>query len=164
MSQATMCLKCFEPVQKGWQQTRHKEQCKGRPDTSNFTTAKTTLPDKDQDHTNQCQEVTEVMEDDHVQNQLADTDQDLHQGGTTATDEIGRQRAKDQLRVLMSPKTREILEFLETAEMGEGCSREHAQGWLDYHKKKGGPSAHLLPKDIRTCWQHLAKVNVCVMV
>ena len=99
------------------------------------------------------------MEDDHVQNQLADTDQDLHQGGTTATDEIGRQRAKDQLRVLMSPKTREILEFLETAEMGEGCSREHAQGWLDYQKKKGGQSAQLLPKDIRTCWKHVAKVN-----
>ena len=83
----------------------------------------------------------------------------MHQGGTMPADEVGRQRAKENLRVLFSPKTREILEFLGTAEIGEGCSREHAQGWLDYHKKKGGPSAQLLPKDIRACWKHVAKVN-----
>jgi len=61
-------------------------------------------------------------------------------------------------RVHFAPKTLEILEFLGTSEMGEGCSREHAQGWLDYIKKKGGVSAALLPKDIRTCWNHVAKV------
>ena len=61
-------------------------------------------------------------------------------------------------RVHFAPKTLEILEFLGTSEMGEGCSREHAQGWLDYIKKKGGASATLLPKDIRTCWNHVAKV------
>jgi hypothetical protein len=59
---------------------------------------------------------------------------------------------------LLSPKTLEIIEFLGTAEMGQGCSREYAQGWLDYQKKKGGASATLFPKDIRTCWNHVAEV------
>jgi hypothetical protein len=49
---------------------------------------------------------------------------------------------------------------LATAEKGEGCSREHAQGWLDYHHAKGGPSAKLLPKDIRTCWKHVSKAAI----
>jgi len=149
-----MCLKCFEPVQKGWQQTHHLQQCRGTPDTTIFTQAKTTLQHNQDDHTNQDDQV-----DDPGENQLADNNQDMHQGGTIATDEVGGQRAKEKLRVLFTPKTLEILEFLGTAEKGEGCSREHAQGWLDYHTKKGGPSAHLLPKDIRTCWKHVAKVN-----
>ena len=55
-------------------------------------------------------------------------------------------------------KTKEILTFLETAERGEGSSREHAQCWLDYQHAKGGQNAKLLPKDIRTCWKHVAEV------
>ena len=157
MSQSTMCMKCFEPVQKGWQQTYHMQLCRGRPDTTNFTQVKTTLQHNidDDDHTNQAG--TEV--DDPGENQLAEQVQDIRQGGTIATDEVVVQRAKGKVRVLLTPKTREILEFLSTAEKGEGCSREHAQGWLDYKKKKGGQSAQLLPKDIRTCWKHVAKVN-----
>ncbi len=68
------------------------------------------------------------------------------------------QRAILPFRTSLSLKTKEILSFLATAEKGEGCSREHAQGWLDYHHAKGGPSARLLPKDIRTCWKHVSKV------
>jgi hypothetical protein len=119
-----------------------------------LTQAKTTLQHNIDNHTNQ--ELTEV--DDPGENQLADKDQDMHQGGTIATDEVGGQRAKAKLRLYFTPKTREILEFLGTAEKGEGCSREHAQGWLDYQKQKGGQNAHLLPKDIRTCWKHVSKV------
>ena len=155
MPHTTMCLKCFEPVQKGWHQTHHLQQCRGTPDTTNLTQAKTTLQHNIDNHTNQ--ELTEV--DDPGENQLADKDQDMHQGGTIFTDEVGGQRAKEKLRLYFTPKTREILEFLGTAEKGEGCSREHAQGWLDYQKKKGGQTAHLLPKDIRTCWKHVSKVN-----
>ena len=155
MSQSTMCLKCFEPVQKGWQQTHHMQQCRGRPDTTNFTQGKAALQHNIDDHTNQ--EVPEVY--DPGEHQLAHKEQDMQQGGSSTTDEVAGQRTAEKLRVLFSPKTTEILEFLGTAEMGEGCSREHAQGWLDYHKKKGGYSAQLLPKDIRTCWKHVAKVN-----
>jgi hypothetical protein len=61
-------------------------------------------------------------------------------------------------RSALSTTTREILTFLATAEKGEGCSREHAQAWLDYTHAKGGPGAHLLPKDIRTCWKHVVRV------
>ncbi len=150
-----MCLKCFEPVQKGWQQKHHMQQCRGQPDSTNFTQAKTKLQHNIDDHTNQ----EETAVDAPGEIQLRDQDEEMHQGGTIATDEEGGQRAKEKLRVLFSPKTKEILEFLATAEMGEGCSREHAQGWLDYQKTKGGQSAQLLPKDIRTCWKHVAKVN-----
>ena len=61
-------------------------------------------------------------------------------------------------RSALSPKTREILTFLATAEKGEGCSRENAQAWLDYTHEKGGSATNLLPKDIRTCWKHVARV------
>ena len=61
-------------------------------------------------------------------------------------------------RSALSTKTREILTFLATAEKGEGCSRENAQAWLDYTHAKGGPATNLLPKDIRTCWKHVARV------
>ncbi len=60
----------------------------------------------------------------------------MHQGATLRADVVERERAKKKLRVFFTPKTSEILEFLGTAEMGEGCSREHAQGWLNYQKKK----------------------------
>ncbi len=131
------------------------QQCRGQPDSTNFTQAKTKLQHNIDDHTNQ--EETAILA--PGENQLRDKDEEVHQCGTIATDDVGGQRAKEKLRVLFSPKTREILEFLATAEMGEGCSREHAQGWLDYQKQKGGQSAQFLPKDIRTCWKHVAKVN-----
>ena len=127
-----MCLKCFEPVQKGWHQTHHLQHCRGPTDTTNSTQAKTTLQHNIDDHTNQ--EVNEV--DVAGEHQLADNDQEMHQGGTIATEEVVGQRANEKLRSQLTPKTREILEFLGTAEKGEGCSREHAQGWLDYQKKK----------------------------
>jgi len=61
-------------------------------------------------------------------------------------------------KYFLGQKTRAILKFLDTAEKGEGCSREKAQSWLDYHHMKGGPNSRLLPKDIRTLWKHVAKV------
>ena len=61
-------------------------------------------------------------------------------------------------RVSLSPRMKEILTFLATAERGEGCSRENAQCWLDYQHAKGGQNAKLLPKDIRTLWSHVAAV------
>lgn len=155
MSQSTMCLKCFEPVQKGWQQKHHMRQCTGRPDATNFILAKETLEPTGEDQPNNELFAVNAAGD----NLLAAIDEDIHQGATLGADEVEREPAKKKLRVFFSPKTNEILEFLGTAEMGEGCSREHAQGWLNYQKKKGGPSAQLLPKDIRTCWKHVAEVN-----
>ena len=61
-------------------------------------------------------------------------------------------------RVPLSPKIKKILTFLATAERVEGCSREYAQSWLDFQHAEYGQAAHLLPKDIRTCWSHVATV------
>jgi hypothetical protein len=155
----TMCIKCFEPVQVGWKQAHHTQHCKGRPAPTNFTQVKKTLqhPKDDQDTNEQLTNV-----DDSRQDEQEDEGQDMHLGGDTAIHEVGVYAAPAQLWASITPKTKEILEFLSTAEMGEGCSREHAQAWLDYHKKKGGPSSRLLPKDIRTCWDHVAKIHTCV--
>ena len=130
-------------------------QCTGRPDATNFTQAKITLKPTIEDQPNHELFEVNAAGDYH----LADIDEDMHQGATLPAEEVRRERPEGKLLVVLSPKTREILEFLGTAEMGEGCSREHAQGWLNYQKKKGGPNAQLLPKDMRTCWKHVAEVN-----
>ena len=137
MNQFTMCLKCFEPVQRGWQHTHHIRTCNGRPGATNFREAKTTQQHKQEDQRNE--EPSEVNAPDN--SQLAVEDEDIHEGAIMPTDGVERKRTNEKLRLLLTPKTKEIVEFLRTAEMGEGCSREHAQGWLDYHKKKGSLSA-----------------------
>jgi hypothetical protein len=68
------------------------------------------------------------------------TDEHTDQQQTDVEDPVEDERpAMRKSRVLLPPKTIEILEFLGTAEMGEGCSREHAQGWLDCQKKRVEP-------------------------
>ena len=66
-------------------------------------------------------------------------------------------------KYFLGQKTRAILKFLDTAEKGEGCSREKAQSWLDYHRAEGGPNSRLMPKDIRTLWKHVAKVGFIML-
>ena len=67
-------------------------------------------------------------------------------------------------RVSLLPKMKKILKFLATAERGEGCSREYAQSWLDFQHAEYGQAAHLLPKDIRTCWSHVATVLYVIIL
>lgn len=67
-------------------------------------------------------------------------------------------------RVSLLPKTKKIINFLATAERGEGCSREYAQSWLDFQHAEYGQTAHLLPKDIRTCWSHVATVLYVIIL
>ena len=131
MSESTMCLKCFEPVQIGWQQKHHIRQCTGRPDATNFILAKETVEPTGEDQPN-----NELLQQEDIQQEETISSQretilgeDIQQEATLGADEVEREPAKKKLRVFFSPKTNEILEFLGTAEMGEGCSREHAQGW-----------------------------------
>jgi hypothetical protein len=87
-----------------------------------------------------------------------DQSQHLEESTGIAADVMVALPAIFKYRSPLGEKSKEILDFLRTAEMGEGCSREHAQGWLDYHHRKGGRSASVFPKDIRTLYEHLAKV------
>jgi hypothetical protein len=158
MSQMNMCLECFEPVVKGWKMVHHKKHCRGRPVTNKLTQSRaSTEPQVEDPGEEPPQDNTQEVED-LGEEPPQDNTQDLNQGTYAASHVVGVQPARGKLRVWLTPKTQEIIEFLGTAEKGEGCSREHAQGWLDYHKGKGGASASLLPKDIRTCWEHVAKV------
>jgi hypothetical protein len=59
----------------------------------------------------------------------------------------------------LSPEVKEAMEFLAMCDTGEGCSREMAQAFLKYHRSKGGPSARMLPKDVRTCWSRVEQVS-----
>ena len=108
-----MCLQCNQLVGKGWALFNHMKQCRGLPDTTYLA------PVEAQEH---------CLMDEH------NDDQQM-----ILEDLVDNQRpAMGTTRVHFAPKTLEILEFLGTSEKGEGCSREHAQGWLDYIKKKGG--------------------------
>jgi len=153
-----MCLQCFQPVDRGWKMVHHMKHCRGRPVTNNLTQSRVPLvqvlgEEPPQDNTQALDQGSCAAS--HV---VEDNTQALDQGTSAASHVVGLQPAPVKLRVWLTPKTQEIIEFLETAEKGEGCSREHAQGWLDYQKRKGGASASLLPKDIRTCWEHVTKV------
>ena len=58
----------------------------------------------------------------------------------------------------LTPKLKAIVEFLETVEFGEGQSRAHSHYSLEYTHSCVCAKTMLLPKDIRTCWIHVAKV------
>jgi hypothetical protein len=137
----------------------HAKQCRGRCDKPNNFAQAGEKDEAIECHTGEQsdQQVTEV--DDPIDDARQGKRQHLELSDSTDLHLVGGKPSKRKSLVSIGPKTREILEFLGTAEMGEGCSREHAQGWLKYHKKKGGVSSNLLPKDIRTCWNHVAEVK-----
>jgi hypothetical protein len=157
MSQSTMCLQCFESVHKGWPMLHHKRSCKGKPDNNNFTQSMATQQCEVDDLNNQEEEDT--LHPKHDEGPLSNVcivqPAILPEAHTPilwhVTPILPRMYS-------LTSTTREILEFLATAEKGEGTSRGQAQAWLDYHHAKGAPSARLMPKDIRTCWKHVSKV------
>ena len=151
MSQSTMCLQCFESVHKGWPMLHHKRSCKGKPDKNNFTQSTATQQCDVDDLNNQ--EEDDTLHPKHVEGPPSNVC--IVQPANLP---VAHTPILPRMYSLTST-TREILEFLATAEKGEGTSREHAQAWLDYHHAKGGPSARLMPKDIRTCWKHVSKVS-----
>ena len=128
MAQLNMCLQCLEPKGRGWAMFHHAKHCKGRSDKpNNFAQA------------GQQAEANECHTDEHTDQQLTEVDvpvddarqdrkrQRLELRDCTDLHLVGGQPSKRKSRVSIGPRTREILEFLGTAEMGEGCSREHAQ-------------------------------------
>ena len=157
MAQATQCVHCLQPVKKGWGQLNHKKICMGAPATYKVPQTKTAnqvdTEDNDDNHN--------ILEmEGEGQDEAQDTG--LHFGFGMAPYEsvavLNDVMAEPIRKARLGPKTLEILTFLDTAEKGEGCSREKAQSWLDYHHMKGGPNSRLLPKDIRTLWKHVVKV------
>ena len=164
-SQNTMCLQCFTPVPAGWQMVHHKRSCTGKLDANNFTQSSASQPCHTEDRYN-------LEENDSLQRT---EELGLEEQAMSLEEQVGNlpvadpailpaaQPAMVACRPWLSLKTKEIISFLETAEWGEGCSREHAQRWLDREHVKGGPAARLLPRDIRTCWKHVAKVSfLCI--
>jgi hypothetical protein len=145
-----MCLQCNEPFQTGWMMFHHKKVCTGKRSKKLVTQIQDCLNDPGK------QEQDAVGRSDHDLGQAESQRQEAV--GCIALAVPGAHPVIYKHRTSFGDKTIEILEFLQTAEMGEGSSREHAQGWLDYHHRKGGRSAAVLPKDIRTCWEHVAKV------
>ena len=141
-SQSMLCQKCSEPFQTGWQMFHHKRLCKGKRQRTECAQTTASLHEtNDVSHQGQLHEL-----------------EPNHEPVAAVTSPVAEPTVMQFKKLLLTLKTTEILTFLETAEKGDGCSREHAQCWLNYQHAKGGPNAKLLPKDIRTCWNHVAKV------
>ena len=146
-SQSMLCLQCSEPFQTGWQMFHHKKSCKGKRQRT------------------QCPQTTASVHDTDdlsTQEELHEQEPN-HEPAATFTLPVAEPAVLQLKRLSLTLKTKEILTFLQTAESGEGCSREHAQCWLNYQHAKGGQNAKLLPKDIRTCWKHVAQVLYVMM-
>jgi len=154
MPRTQLCLDCSETFNTGWTFFHHKKLCQGNRRGQALTPTPVTM--------NECMDSPCKQKEDARGEKHHDLgeeqSQDLGEGGGIAPDVPVAQPAIYFHRSLLGDKTKEILDFLGTAEMGDGCSREHAQGWLDYQHRNGGRNASVLPKDIRTCWQHVAKV------
>jgi hypothetical protein len=159
MAQVTQCVVCLQPVKKGWGQLNHKKFCMGAPARNKGSTTKTTdIRVNTEDDNNHKQHEKEIDGHDEAQDSGLDFGCKMapYEGVALLNDDTitAEPITKDRL----GQKTRAILKFLDTAEKGEGCSREKAQSWLDYHHAEGSPNSRLMPKDIRTLWKHVAKV------
>ena len=109
-----MCDQCSEPFQKGWQMFHHKKSCKGKRQRK------------------QCAQSTASLHDtDDVSNEGQVHDQETnHEPVAALNAPVAEPTIMRVKRVSLSPKMKEILTFLATAERGEGCSRENANaGW-----------------------------------
>ncbi len=144
--------------QKGWGQHNHKKFCMGAPATNKGSKTKTTDEVDTEDDDNHKHHERAVEGHDEAQDSGLDFGCEMapYEGEALLNDVLVM--AEPIRKYRLGQKTRAILKFLDTAEKGEGCSREKAQSWLDYHHEEGGPNSRLTPKDIRTLWKHVAKV------
>ena len=154
MAQTALCLQCSDTFPTGWAFVHHQRQCKGKRPTKKLRPTPATIQESSDGAGKQDAGAVKATNHDLGQDQSQHVEEST---GITA-DVMVAQPAILKYRSSLGEKSKEILDFLRTAENGEGCSRAHAQGWLDYHHRKGGRSASILPKDIRTCYEHLAKV------
>ena len=153
--QITQCLLCLQPVKKGWSQQNHKKFCMGAPATNKCSKTKRTAGvDREDDDSQKYHEAQDSG--------LDSACEMARDEGDALTNDV-LVMAEPITKYFLGQKTRAILKFLDRAEKGEGCSREKAQSWLDYHHEEGGPNSRLMPKDIRTLWKHVAKVGFIML-
>ena len=153
-----MCDQCSEPFQKGWQMFHHKKTCKGKRQRTQCAQSTASLHDTDDVS---FEGLVHDQETNHEPVAALNAPEAEPLNAPVAEPAIVKLK-----RVSLSPRMKEIVTFLATAERGEGCSRENAQCWLDYQHAKGGQNAKLLPKDIRTLWSNVAAVlyvMICFM-
>lgn len=161
--QITQCLLCLQPVKKGWSQQNHKKFCMGAPATNKCSKTKRTAGVDREDDDNQKYHERAVEGHDEAQDSGLDSACEMARDEGEALMNDVLVMAEPITKYFLGQKTRAILKFLDTAEKGEGCSREKAQSWLDYHRAEGGPNSRLMPKDIRTLWKHVAKVGFIML-
>jgi hypothetical protein len=101
------------------------------------------------------------QEDQHQDQDIVPEDQDIgpQDPDINPIAQLPQLTQRKRLFRKLSPEVKEAMEFLAMCDTGEGCSREMAQAFLNYHRRKGGPSARLLPKDVRTCWSRVEQVS-----
>ena len=114
-----MCTKCSKLFHKGWQMFHHKKICKGIRERS------ISVPTNDDAGQHDKEPQVEQDQDERV-HEDRDPGAAMDQPLTTLAIVPVAQIPMLRNRSALSTKTREILTFLAPAEMGEGCSREHA--------------------------------------
>ena len=178
-AQPTRCTQCQQQFGQGFALINHKRYC--------FVVSAAQSKDKDehsqsprQQHEDEHHQSSTQDEDEHHQSSTQDDevhfqswtqDQGEDQGqdpgkeqGLQHTQQQGIMRMRRKLLRMLNPKLKAIVEFLEKVEFGEGESRAHSQHSLDYTRSCVCAKTMLLPKDIRTCWNHVIMVFCDVSV
>jgi len=155
MKRATICLVCSQKVGQGFALINHKRLCKSRVNVN---------PPAQQEVINQqLQELPDPLEShahgDDPEEQHQDQDIVPQDPDIDPMAQLPQLTQRNRLFRKLSPEVKEAMQFLAMCDTGEGCSREMAQAFLKYHRRKGGPSARLLPKDVRTCWSRVEQVS-----
>ena len=162
MKRATICLVCSQKVGQGFALINHKRLCKSRVNVNPPAQQEVInqqlqeLPDHLESHAH-----ADDPEEQHQDQDIVPEDQDIgpQDPDINPIAQLPQQTQRKSLFRKLSPEVKEAMEFLAMCDTGEGCSREMAQAFLKYHRRKGGPSARLLPKDVRTCWSRVEQVS-----
>jgi hypothetical protein len=131
-----------------------------------FVANQSSSQDKDEHYQSPTQN-----EDEHHQSSTQDDDFNLQSSTQDQGQEIGPDPGTEQglqhtqqpivteiVVGKLTPKLKAIVEFLETVQFREGQSRAQRQHSLEYTHSCVCAKTMLLPKDIRICWIHVAKV------
>ena len=175
-----MCPHCKQDFGHGFALINHMRFCV--PETApvpplRFAANKSSSQDKDEhfqsptQHEDKHQQSSTQDDDVHLQSLTQDDDVHLQSSTQDQGQDLGPDLRQEQglqhtqLPIVtrkvvrnLTPQLKAIVEFLESSEFGEGSSRTHSQHALDYTRSCVCAKTQLLPKDIKTCWIHVAKV------
>jgi hypothetical protein len=158
---ASHCPICSQNVGQGFAFINHKRLCTLRVKVNQAQQRDTAQHREERQAPLESAAHADDQEEQHQDQDIVPEDQDI---GPQDPDidpmaQLPQLTQRKRLSGKLSPEVKEAMEFFEMCETGEDCSRETLQAFLNYVRQKGGPSARLLPKDVRTCWSRVEQVS-----